>query len=108
MLLFAAVRCPLLADTVEKGLSMRPARNNRIMGADFLNQSCVFDVHLESMLLRAPLKILFQQYLPKADIDTGVFLRFLDERDALPLAQLVVGSTGNSDRSPIVSFDHDS
>jgi hypothetical protein len=44
------------------------ARNNRIMGANFLNQSCAFDARLESILLGDPLKILFQQHLPIDDI----------------------------------------
>jgi hypothetical protein len=30
------------------------ARNNRIMGANFLNQSCAFDARLESILLADP------------------------------------------------------
>src|SRR6266699_949465 len=41
---------------------MSPARNKRIMGAEFLNRSCAFDARLESMLLGAPLKSLFQQH----------------------------------------------
>jgi len=46
--------CPLLTDAVEKVDDMPPARNNRIMGADFLNRSCAFDARLESMLLGGP------------------------------------------------------
>jgi hypothetical protein len=30
------------------------ARNNRIMGANFLNQSCAFDARLQSILLGDP------------------------------------------------------
>jgi hypothetical protein len=46
--------CPLWVDAVEKGLSMSPARNYRISGADILNRSCVFHAGLESILLRDP------------------------------------------------------
>jgi hypothetical protein len=45
-----------LTDAVEKVLGMPPARNNRIMGAEFLNRSCAFDARLESMLLGDPPK----------------------------------------------------
>src|SRR3972149_2762630 len=44
-------RSQLLTDAVEKVDDMPPSRNNRIMGADFLNRSCAFDARLESMLL---------------------------------------------------------
>jgi hypothetical protein len=53
---------PVLTDAVEKVGGMPPARNNRIIGANFLNRYCVFGAHLESMLLA--LKILFQQHRP--------------------------------------------
>ena len=43
-------------------------RNNRIVGADFLNRCCAFDNRLESMLLGSPLKTLFRQYRPRADM----------------------------------------
>jgi hypothetical protein len=42
----------------------RPTRNNRIEGTDFLNRNCMFAGLFESILLRAPLKILFQQHPP--------------------------------------------
>jgi hypothetical protein len=38
-------------DAVEKGAGMPAARNNRIMGAGFLNRSCAFYARLESILL---------------------------------------------------------
>jgi hypothetical protein len=41
-------------DAVEKVTGMPPARNNRIMGTEFLNRSCAFDARLESMLLGDP------------------------------------------------------
>jgi hypothetical protein len=37
-------------------------RNNRIMGAGFLNRTCAFAAHVVSMLLGVPIKILFQQH----------------------------------------------
>jgi hypothetical protein len=40
-----------MTDAVEKVPGMPPARNKRIMGAEFLNLSCAFDARLESMLL---------------------------------------------------------
>jgi hypothetical protein len=43
-------------DAVEKGLSMSPARNYRISGADILNRSCAFDADLE---LETPSKSFF-------------------------------------------------
>ena len=46
-------------DAVEKVGGTPLARNNRIIGADFLNQSCAFDARLESMLLRDPSKSFF-------------------------------------------------
>jgi hypothetical protein len=67
--LFAA--CPLRVDAVEKVGGMPLARNNQIMGANFLNQSCAFDARLESILLGDPFKILFQQHRSLADIATG-------------------------------------
>jgi hypothetical protein len=45
-----------MTDTVEKVPGMSPARNKRIMGAEFLNRSCAFDARLESMLLGDPPK----------------------------------------------------
>ncbi len=43
-------------------------RNNRIIGVDFLNRTCAFDAHFESMLLGEPSKIVFRQHRPNADI----------------------------------------
>ena len=44
------------------------ARNNRIIGLDFLNRTCAFETHFESMLLGEPSKIVFRQHRPNADI----------------------------------------
>jgi hypothetical protein len=41
----------LRVDAVDKVGGMPPARNNRIMGDDFLNRSCAFVGCLESILL---------------------------------------------------------
>ncbi len=43
-----------MTDAVEKVRSIRPTRNNRIIGVDFLNRTCAFDPHFESILLRDP------------------------------------------------------
>jgi hypothetical protein len=51
-----------MTDVVEKVCGVPPARNNRIMMADFLNRSCAFDARFESILLADPPKILFQQH----------------------------------------------
>ena len=40
------------------------ARNNRIIGLDFLNRTCAFETHFESMLLGEPSKIVFRQHRP--------------------------------------------
>jgi hypothetical protein len=61
------LECPNWVDAAEKGLSMSPARNYRISGADILNRSCAFDADLESILLGDPPKILFQQHRSLAD-----------------------------------------
>jgi len=69
-----------MTDAVEKVPGMPPARNKRIMGAEFLNRSCAFDARLESMLLGDPLKILFQQHRPIPDLGsrrTGVAIHGL-------------------------------
>jgi hypothetical protein len=39
-------------------------RNNRIAHDDFLNLSCGLDARFESILLTAPLKIVFRQHRP--------------------------------------------
>jgi hypothetical protein len=51
-------------DAFEKVRGARTTRNNRIEGTDFLNRNCMFAGLFESILLRAPLKILFQQHPP--------------------------------------------
>ena len=43
---------PLVADAVEKVRGIPLERNNRISGGDFLNRTCVFDPHFESILRR--------------------------------------------------------
>src|SRR5687767_5970073 len=50
-------------------------RNNRILGANFLNRSCAFDAHLESMLLGSSVKTPFRRHRRCADIhrDTVVW-----------------------------------
>jgi hypothetical protein len=47
---------------------MRAARNNRIIEGGVLNRTCEFDAGVESMLLKDPLKILFQQHRPVAEV----------------------------------------
>ncbi|SRR6266446_2770224 len=46
-------------DAVEKIRGMSWTRNNRIIGVDFLNRTCAFDTHCESILLRDPRKSFF-------------------------------------------------
>jgi hypothetical protein len=48
-----------LADAVEKVRGILLTRNNRIIGVDFLNRTCAFDAHFESILLRDPPKSFF-------------------------------------------------
>ena len=43
-----------MSDADEKVGDGAPARNNRIVGDDFLNRYCAFGGHLESMLLGDP------------------------------------------------------
>jgi hypothetical protein len=62
------MKCPLRIDAVEKVGGMPSVRNKRIVGDDFLNRSCALGLRLESILLGDPLKILFQQYRPLADL----------------------------------------
>jgi hypothetical protein len=45
--LSASLAPPPLTDAVEKVGGMSPTRNNRIMGAAFLNRSCAADARLE-------------------------------------------------------------
>jgi hypothetical protein len=49
------------ADVVEKVGGALTTRNNRIAHDDFLNLSCGLDARFESILLTAPLKIVFRQ-----------------------------------------------
>jgi hypothetical protein len=44
----------LLTDAVEKVGDTPAARNNRIIGGNFLNRTCAFDAYLESILLTDP------------------------------------------------------
>ena len=55
------------ADAVEKVRRIPLTRNNRIIGVDFLNRTCAFEAHFESILLRDPPKIFFRQHRPIAD-----------------------------------------
>ena len=40
-----------MTDAVEKVLGILLTRNNRIIGLDFLNRTCAFEAHFESILL---------------------------------------------------------
>jgi hypothetical protein len=57
-----------VADGVEEVRGIPLTRNNRIIGVDRLNRTCVFDASFESILLRHRPKILFQQHRPKAAV----------------------------------------
>src|SRR6266436_5114661 len=59
------------ADIVAKVREDHFARNNRIKTGGFLNQRCAWDPHLELMLRGRRLKIVLQQYLPRADSCTA-------------------------------------
>ena len=37
-----------MADAVEKVRGILPTRNNRVIGAGFLNRTCAFEAHFES------------------------------------------------------------
>jgi hypothetical protein len=50
---------PEMAYAVEKARDILLTRNDRIIGVDFLNRTCAFDTHFESILLRDPPKIFF-------------------------------------------------
>ena len=56
-----------MVDAVEKVGSILLERNNRVIGVDFLNRTCAFDPHFESMLRRDPPKIFFRQHRPQPD-----------------------------------------
>jgi hypothetical protein len=62
---------PVVTDAVEK-VSAKKLWNSNLKRWNpanrFLNQDCAFVLGLESMLLRDPLKILFQQHRPAADM----------------------------------------
>jgi len=57
---------PVVADAVEKVRGILLIRNNRIIRVGFLNRTCAFDAHFESILLRDPPKIFFRQHRPEA------------------------------------------
>jgi hypothetical protein len=59
--------CPLLTDAVDKVGDEHRTGNNRIQVPRFLNQCCVPDSNLESMLLTRPSKNVFRQHRPKAE-----------------------------------------
>jgi len=48
-----------VADTVEKVRGIPLECNNRIIRVDFLNRTCAFNPHFESILRRDPRKIFF-------------------------------------------------
>jgi len=54
-----------LADAVEKVRGILPMRNNRILGVAFLNRTCAFDAHFESILPGDHPKIFFDNIDPK-------------------------------------------
>ncbi len=59
-------KCPewqVWVDAVEKVRGILLERNNQIIGVDFLNRTCAFDPHFESILLRDPPKIFFSTAL---------------------------------------------
>jgi len=55
-----------LTDAVEKVRGIPLERNNRIITVHFLNRTCAFHPHFESMLLRDLPKIFFRQHRPQA------------------------------------------
>jgi len=85
--LLACVGCLVLADAVEKVRDILLTRNNRIMGVDFLNRTCAFDAHFESILLRKPPKNLFRQHRPNPAV---IVIRLVGQlsRDKLPFAAM--------------------
>jgi hypothetical protein len=62
---------PVVADAVEKVRGILLTCNNRITGVDFLNRTCAFDAHFESILLRDPPQIFFRQHRPNPDNGTA-------------------------------------
>src|SRR6266849_6413422 len=57
-----------LADFVAKLGGTRLARNNRIVGKEFLNRCCSLGAVLESMLPAQAPKIVLQHYLHRTDL----------------------------------------
>jgi hypothetical protein len=62
-----------LTDAVEKVGGILLTRNNRIIGVDFLNRTCAFDAHFESILLGEAPKIFFRQHRPEAAMSPFTF-----------------------------------
>jgi hypothetical protein len=58
---------PLGVDAVDKVGDEQRAGNNRIQVPSILNQCCVPDSDLESMLLIRPSKNVYRQHRPRAD-----------------------------------------
>jgi enoyl-ACP reductase-like protein len=66
---------PMLSKKSPKEICRIRIRNNRIVGANFLNRSCAFDARLESMLLGSSVKTLFRQHRRCADIHRDTVVR---------------------------------
>src|SRR5713226_4361346 len=66
------------ADFVAKLGGTRLARNNRIVGKEFLNRCCSLGAVLESMLPAQAPKIVLQHYLPEADMARTDFGRWVN------------------------------
>jgi hypothetical protein len=83
----------LRVDAVEKVRGIQLTRNNRIIGLDFLNRTCAFEAHFESILLREP---------PKSFFDS---IGHLETRsDAYRCASLDLRAPGTSTLAPNVHF----
>jgi hypothetical protein len=65
--------CLHLKDAVEKVRGIPRTRNNRIIGVDFLNRTCAFDAHFESISLGDPPKIFFRQHRPIRDVPSAAY-----------------------------------
>src|SRR6266446_8907891 len=59
LLTYKRVHRQLRVDAVEKVRGILLTRNNRIIGPDFLNRTCAFEAHFESIWLRDHPKIFF-------------------------------------------------
>jgi hypothetical protein len=57
-----------MTDAAEKVRGMATERNNRIVGATFLNRICAYSARLESILLADCLKIFFRQLRPNRSL----------------------------------------